>query len=582
MAYIAEVQTDFDSGLLEISDPRIYATKVKKDPDMPNFHEAMFGPDVKQYKESMQIEIASQIKQRTWALVPRAIAPNVIKSTWAFKLKRLPDGTPLKYKARFCVRGDLQQEGVDYFETYAPVVSWSTVRLVLTLVLLNGWATRQVDYTNAFAQAEMPENVFVEPPKLFEPKSGKDLVLKLLKSLYGLKQAPRTFFEKLRAGLLERGYIQSEVDPCLFMKKGIICVCYVDDTIFAGGNADELEEEIRTLGVAENEMRHTFELRNEGEVGDFLGIRIEKTGPKTFKLAQPGLIEKVLKAAGMEDCNGCATPASTTPLGSDLNGDPFDQNWEYASIVGMLMFLAANSRPDIAYAVHQAARFTHAPRASHAQAVKKILRYLKGSATEGLHMAPTGAMTLDTFVDADFGGTFAVEDKQSPDCAKSRTGFVIFFSGVPILWVSKLQTQVALSTLEAEYIALSQSMRDLIPLREILKEIMMKVFDKGLMHCTPACTTHSKTFEDVNAETDVIPASNVYEDNNACLQMARVPKLTPRTKHIAIPYHWFRTQVVDKQINIEPIDTTQQIADQFTKGLVMEKFIVARKALVGW
>ena len=146
----------------------------------------------------------------------------------------------------------------------------------------------------------------------------------------------------------------------------------------------------------------------------------------------------------------------------------------------------------------------------------------------------------------------------------------------------QLQTQVALSTLEAEYIALSQSMRDLIPLREILKEIMMKVFDKGLMHCTPACTTHSKTFEDVNAETDVIPASNVYEDNNACLQMYRVPKLTPRTKHIAIPYHWFRTQVVDKQINIEPIDTTQQIADQFTKGLVMEKFIVARKALVGW
>jgi len=220
-------------------------------------------------------------------------------------------------------------------------------------------------------------------------------------------------------------------------------------------------------------------LRKEGEVGDFLGIRIEKTGPKKFKLSQPGLIEKVLKAAGMEDCNGCATPASTTPLGSDLNGDPFDQNWVYASIVGILMFWAANSRPDIAYAVHQAAHFTHAPCAPHAQAVKKILRYLKGSATEGLHMAPTGAMTLDTFVDADFGGTFAVEDKQSPDCAKSRTGFVIFFSGVPILWVSKLQTQVALSTLEAEYIALSQSMRDLIPLREILKEIMMKVFDKG-------------------------------------------------------------------------------------------------------
>jgi len=117
--------------------------------------------------------------QKTWKTVPRSEANNVIKSTWAFKLKRLPGGTPSKFKAVFCVRGDLQKEGVDFFETYALVFSWSTIRILLTLVLQQGWCTRQVDYDNAFAQAELKETVFVELPKCFAPRSGKDLVLKL-------------------------------------------------------------------------------------------------------------------------------------------------------------------------------------------------------------------------------------------------------------------------------------------------------------------------------------------------------------------------------------------------------------------
>jgi hypothetical protein len=167
------------------------------------------------------------------------------------------------------------------------------------MVLQNGWATKQVDYTNAFAQAEMKETVYIEPPKLFGPKSGKELVLLLLKSLYGLKQAPRKFYEKLRYGLLERGFTQSEIDPCLFLKKGCICVVYVDDTIFAGPDAKMLEQEIRSPVVASDECDHSFQLRDEGEVGYFLGIIIEKQKGNAFLLTQTGLIEKVIKAGGM-------------------------------------------------------------------------------------------------------------------------------------------------------------------------------------------------------------------------------------------------------------------------------------------
>jgi hypothetical protein len=131
-----------------------------------------------------------------------------------------------------------------------------------------------VDHTNAFAQAEMKQTVFIEPPKLFGPKSGKDLVLLLLESLYGLKKAPRTFYEKLRDGPLERGFTKSEIDPCLFTKKGRICVVYVDDTIFSGPEEALLEQEIKYLGVAYDECHQSFQLRDKGDVGNFLGIRI--------------------------------------------------------------------------------------------------------------------------------------------------------------------------------------------------------------------------------------------------------------------------------------------------------------------
>jgi hypothetical protein len=219
----------------------------------------------------------------------------------------------------------------------------------------------------------------VEPPKYFAPGNGTDLVLHLIKSLYGLKQAPKTFFEKLRDGIVHIRFVQSIHDPCLFMKKDLICVIYVDDTIFAGPDAAKIQEEIKILDVSKFEEQHKFELRDEGEVGDFLGIRITKQADGTFYLTQTGLMEKVLKAAGLQDCNRCLTPASTTPVGSDVDGAPFIEYWEYASIVGMLMYLAAITHPYITYAVHQAARYTHDSRASHAVAIKSIPRYIKGT-----------------------------------------------------------------------------------------------------------------------------------------------------------------------------------------------------------
>jgi hypothetical protein len=192
--------------------------------------------------------------------------------------------------------------------------------------------------------------------------------------------------------------------------------------------------------------------------------------------------------------------------------------------------------------VHQSARHTHAPHASHAVAVKHILRYLKGMKTQGILFKPDKYDQVDCYVDTDFAGLHSVEDGQENISVKSRTGYVILFSGVLILWVSKMQTHIALSTMEAEYITLSHSMRDLIPVREILNEIKGCVFLGD--NYTMKCASHYKALNYVLPGNGDIPQSTVHEDTEACLKFAMMPKLSPRTKHIGVPFHWFRYRIV--------------------------------------
>ena len=245
------------------------------------------------------------------------------------------------------------------------------------------------------------------------------------------------------------------------MKRNMICVIYVDDTIFTGPSSKDIDAEVKLLGIKQGSEEQPLEFRDEGEVSAFLGIKIEQKGDSEFYLSQPGLINKVLNAAGMEDCNPNTSPSTLEPLGPDLDGSIFSEKWEYSSIIGMLMYLANNTRPDIAHAVHSCARFSHNPKQSHSTAVKHILRYLKGTADKGMIIKPNQVDALDCFVDSDFAGNYTTFPDQDPTSAKSRSGYVILFQGCPILWVSKMQTQCALSTMESEYLALSQAMRDL-------------------------------------------------------------------------------------------------------------------------
>ena len=174
----------------------------------------------------------------------------------------------------------------------------------------------------------------------------------------------------------------------------------------------------------------------------------------------------------MNDCNLKFTPTDKEPLSKDIDGDLCWEEWDYMSVVGILLYLSWNSRPDIVYAVHQCVRLFHNPKRSHEIGVKNIVRYLKGTRTKGLIMQPDDSLLhLELFADAEFAGLFTSEDKNNPVSVKDRTGMVLNLGGVPIYWNSKLQSEIALSTLEAECIALSQGMRNVVAARALVLEL---------------------------------------------------------------------------------------------------------------
>jgi hypothetical protein len=283
-----------------------------------------------------------------------------------------------------------------------------------------------------------------------------------------------------------------------------------------------------------------------------------------IKLSQPHLIQQIIDDIGFNELTAAKpTPAaSTLKLGRDLHGKPMKESWHYRSIIGKLNFLEKSTRPDIAYAVHQCARFSNDPKESHALAVKRIVKYLIGTKDKGIYLRPDNH-SFECWVDADFVGNWdRVNADVDPSTAKSRTGYVINYGGCPISWASKLQTEVALSTTEAEYNALSTSLREVIHLMHLIDEAKLK----GWRTVDEAPKIHCK----------------VFEDNVGALEMARLPKMRPRTKHLCIRLHHFREKVRKGEISIHHIATELQVADMLTKPQPFVLFVAQRSTLMKW
>ena len=291
-----------ENGLLP---PPIANKATPSDPDTLTYDEAMSDVDnVDKWMEAAAKEIASLEKNGTWIEVETSTAKTrVLPGTWVFRRKRTPDGQISKYKARYCVRGDLE-DGEP--ETFAPVVAWSSVRLFLILALTLNWMTCSIDFSSAFVQAMLQTPVWIHLPRGFQSKivNGPKRCLKLIKSLYGLSVAPRLWFAHVLEAFTSQGFKQSQNDPCFLYKSTIMVVLYVDDVGIAYSNPNDLETLLTNLS------KRGLEFTKEGTFTDFLGIKFVKDASmNTVTLTQKGLIQKIIDATGMNGCNPNWTPA---------------------------------------------------------------------------------------------------------------------------------------------------------------------------------------------------------------------------------------------------------------------------------
>jgi hypothetical protein len=419
-------------------------------------------------------------------------------------------------------------------------------------------ASAQCDITAAFVTAPIPKDevVYVTQPQGFvrDPKQ----VLRLNTCLYGMRQSPRYFFGYLTKKLQAQKLVPSKLDPCLFLGKNILVITWVDDILIYGRKQEDVDNLIRDLqedGVA---------IHKEGTAEGYLGLDVQRDGNKTI-LTQPGLIKRIVEGLGLSSkfSTAVSTPAEQAPLPRDVDGEPATGCFNYPSIIGMLHYLN-HTRPDCAFAIHQCARYTFEPKKSHEEAVKRIGRYLKGTMDKGLILDPSDDLTIDCYPDADFAGLWGHEHPQDPHCARSRTGYVITLAGCPVMWVSKLQTEIALSTMESEYVALSTACKDLFPIMDVVQEIGtffdLPVKDKSRFHV------------------------RIHEDNVGALLLGQLEprRMTPRSKHYAIKYHWFREQLEPRGVVLTKIESAEQLGDIFTKGLGRVAFERLRKKLMGW
>jgi hypothetical protein len=351
---------------------------------------------------------------------------------------------------------------------------------------------------------------------------------------------------------------QSVIDECVFYRGTTMLLIYVDDGILSGTSTDEIQTIMHELG-------QLFNVTNEGEIDAYLGVKISRPTSDTIELKQPHLIQQILDDMGMRPntkTKDKAAPSSTI-LRRDLDGQPFSEKWDYRSIIGKLNFLEKSTRPEIAYAVHQCARFSANPRQSHANAIKYLCRYLMATRDKGLILRPNTSKSFEVHVDCNFAGNWVKEDAtEDPSTAKSRTGYIISYSGCPIIWASKLQTEVVLSSTESEYVGLSESLRITIMMMNLLNELQS--FGIPIPKTTP--TVYCKLFE----------------DNAGAIHLATVPKMRPRTRHINQKYHHFREWVKSGLITVLPIDTLDQPADLLTKPLDLASFVKFRNAIMGW
>jgi hypothetical protein len=344
----------------------------------------------------MEEEYAALLANRTWDLVPRPPGSNVVTGKWIWTHKRRADGTLERYKARWVLRGFTQRPGVDYDETFSLVVKPATVRTVLSLALTRSWPMHQLDVKNVFLHGLLTEIVYCSQPAGFVDSLCPDMVCSLNRSLYGLKQVPRAWNHRFATFLRSLGFVEVKSDMSLFIfhhgAETVYLLLYVDDIVLTASSESLLRRIITSL-------QQEFAMKDLGVLHHFLGVTVAHHPARLLHQRQYTL--DILERARMTDCNPCSTPVDTQGKLSEAKGNPVSDPTAYRSLAGALQYLTF-TRPDITYAVQQLCLHMHDPREPHLTALKRLLRYLRGTVGYGLLLHRRSSSTkMVVYTDAD-------------------------------------------------------------------------------------------------------------------------------------------------------------------------------------
>jgi hypothetical protein len=503
-----------------------------------SFKGALVSADRDLWLAACTKEVEDLLARRTWELVRRDDVPiglRPIPGKWVFTKKMQPDGS-IRYKARWVIRGNITNGHEALFnDVAAPVVTASTKLILFAAAAHYGWHVAQADAVTAFLNGKLKDPVYMRQPIGFEQGEKGTLVCKLKQALYGLVPAARIWYDTLKERLETIGFRVSPYDAGLFIhteKPNLYVTSHVDDFGITGADRTAIQWVL-------DEMGKQFPIKDLGQMKHYLGLQITRSD-EGIKLSQRDFIDKLLDSVGMSDCNPVSTPIEPGLIIDDLP-DPAIDLHQYQHVTGSLQWLASHTRPDIARAATLLAQFNTKPTPTTVSAYKRVLAYLKGTRDVGINFK-LGADTLPrpvAYTDADWGGPL------TPG-RRSCSGHVVLLAGGPISWRSHLQTSVALSSNEAEYMAASDAARELEWLTRLVN-------DMGLYA----------------ADADPIV---FYMDNRGAQDLIRTSLVPKRSKHIDIRYHYVRDIASRGIIKPTSIGTKEMAADGFTKPLPEEPF----------
>ena len=513
-----------------------------------SWREAMEDPDSDIWREAAGDEMVSIKKNGTWVLVDKPEDQKTIGCKWVLKRKLGILGVePPRHKGRLVAKGYSQREGVDFQEIFAPVVKHVSIRYILFAVVHFNMELQQMDVKTAFLHGLLDETIYMDKPEGFVDKKNPQKVCLLKRSLYGLKQSPRQWNRRFDDFVRAQGYTRSEYDQCVYFKKNslgvyVYMLLYVDDILIA--SADKIQVD-RLKKVLSSE----FEMKDLGDAKKILVMEIHRNR-ETDELwvSQESYLWKVLSNFDMDQAKQVATPIGAHfKLKSGTEKELKDQaeymsKIPYQSAVGSVMYAMVGTRLDLAYAVGLISRFMSKPLKEHWQAVKWVLRYIKGTVNTRLSYKKKGEFVIRGYTDSDYNGDL--------DQRRSTSGMVFTAGGNPISWRSSLQKVVALSTTEAEYIALSDAVKEGVWLKRFAEEL---------------------GFPQDSVE--------IFCDSQSAIALSKNDVYHEKTKHVATKYHFIRDLIVAGEVQVLKIATEYNPADIFTKVLPVFKFREALKLL---